>query len=1153
MAKTKAYEKFLKTKIEIAHPVSPELAKLDLGEGLFRHQEAMAKWMLSLGRGLLAASFGLGKCHGAGTKIMMSDGSEKNVEDVAVGDKLMGDDSKPRNVLSLANGEEMLYRITLKNGDSYTCNESHIFALQMSNKHNGNQMGDRLSMPLTEFIELPEYAQRNCYKHYKVAVDFEAQDVPCDPYLYGVWLGDGHQGSLEFTINNLDTEIVDYIQQFAENKGCNVSMRDGQGCKTIRIIRRLMGHALHIPEFYFIQDSSVCGEKVIDRRFLINSRESRLALLAGIIDTDGYNADKCFDVASKWRGFRDEVVFLARSLGFSAHTRSFFVDGTEYFHVTISGDTHLIPCLTRKKAGERLQIKNPLVYGFTVEPIGVGEYFGFEIDGNHQYLLGDFTVTHNTRVQCAVAKALHQHTGQKFLLVCPLGVRHQFQKQDGPVLGLDWQYCRTDAEIEAATSPYIITNYERVRDGGIIPAKHNFCGASLDEGSLLRSLGSKTSNEFHELFAEIPHRWVCTATPSPNNFREIIYYADFLGIMDKGQILTRFFQRNPDKAGDLTLNPTSEEEYWLWVASWALFLFLPSDIGFDDAGYELPELNIHWHCVDSDHSRAEGLTDNRGQSQLFVSDSSSISVTAKENHATLKDRLAETERIVLGCGSKEQLIVWCHFDEEQRGVERMLKAHGITYSSVFGSLAPEESEKRLFEWLDRKTTVLIGKPQMLGSGCNLQYNSHTAIFTSPTFRFHDEIQAIHRIYRFQQEVPVEIHFIYAESQQSMVRSMKQKWSQHNELTERMREIMKQHGLSHEALTAELTRKIGIEREERKGLLYTLALNDTVLETPLVESDSVHLIHTSVPFGNQYEYGINVEDFGHNKSNEEYHHQMDFLIPELFRILKPGRIAAIHAKDRIRYGWQTKSGVMEVEPFSDDTVAAFRKHGFMYEGRRTIVTDVVRENNSTYRLGYTEMCKDASKMGSGLPEYLLLFRKPPTDVSTAYADEPVTKEKSEYSLARWQIDAASFWASDGKHLEAYDYDAHIARLEERSAAGLLPTSFCAEPARSNNPDVWTNLNFMQCLNNRQVASKQIKHLCPLPTDLVKRVITLYSAKGELVYDPFSGLGTVPYMAVILGRRGYGVELHPDYFYDSVSYLREAEETALAPTLFEEETV
>src|SRR5688572_19641883 len=172
-----------------------------------------------------------------------------------------------------------------------------------------------------------------------------------------------------------------------------------------------------------------------------------------------------------------------------------------------------------------------------------------------------------TRIQTELARLIHQQTGQKFLLICPLGVKHQFVFEDGPVLGVDWNYCKTDGDIDNSPTPYIITNYERVRDGDITPARHNFAGVSLDEGSVLRSLGSKTYQVFIDLLKDIPYRYVATATPAPNEYKEIIHYAEFLGIMDRGQALTRWFKRDASKAGHLTIHPIHEKDFWMWVAS----------------------------------------------------------------------------------------------------------------------------------------------------------------------------------------------------------------------------------------------------------------------------------------------------------------------------------------------------------------------------------------------------------------------------------------------------------------------------------------------------------------------------------------------------------------------------------------------------------
>lgn len=769
-----------------------------------------------------------------------------------------------------------------------------------------------------------------------------------------------------------------------------------------------------------------------------------------------------------------------------------------------------------------------------------------------------------TQVESELARLLvAANPGTKFLVVAPLGVRHQFVDEDGPRLGINWQYVYDDASIEAADSPFLITNYERVRDGNITPAKHPFIGVSLDEGSVLRSLGSKTSETFRPLFKDIRYRFIATATPCPNNYKEIIYYADFLGVMDSGQALTRWFKRNPDKAGDLQIHPQYETDFWLWVATWALFLYSPADMGYDATDYELPELRVHWHCVAVDHTRAFKYVDNFGQRKLLISAAKGVSQSAREKRETLSVRVAKAKEIVEANPGTNWLL-WHTLEDERRAIEKEISES----VAVYGSLELEKREERVLGFVHGKIPMLSTKPELSGSGCNFQYHCHSNIFVGADYRFEDFIQAIHRTHRFQQKHSVDVHIIYAESEQPIADTLRQKWEQHNSLVTRMREIIQRYGLDHRLINEELKRKIGVHRVEVSGERFTAVHNDCVLEMPNIASDSVGLIHTSIPFGNHYEYSTNYEDFGHNAGNDEFFAQMDFLIPELLRVLKPGRVAAIHVKDRILYSHQTKSGIMEVDPFSDLTVTAFRKHGFLYEGRRTIVTDVVRENASTYRLGWTEMTKDATKMGCGLPEYLLLFRKAPTLKTNARADEPVAREKADYSRARWQVDAHSFWRSDGNVLvptgaeelnrylldllstrEPYDFEAHVARMERVEKTGMLPAGFFCDAPESRSSWVWDDVQMMRCLNSAQSRRQQVNHMCPLPLDIVERTIKLYSNPGDVVFDPFAGLFSVPYVAVKYGRRGLGSELNEDYFRDGLRYCREIENEVTAPTLFD----
>lgn len=753
-----------------------------------------------------------------------------------------------------------------------------------------------------------------------------------------------------------------------------------------------------------------------------------------------------------------------------------------------------------------------------------------------------------TQIQCEIARLLIERTGQPFLTVCPLGVRHQFTEEDGPRLGIDWQYVRNDAEVHACETPYLITNYERVRDGNIDPRRHNLAGVSLDEGSVLRSLGSKTSDVFLEVFADVPYRFVCTATPAPNNYREIIYYARWLGIMDHGQALTRWFKRDTSKAGNLTLHPQHEEEFWLWVASWALFVYRPSDLGYSDEGYDLPEMRVHWHEIPVDHRRAFDHYDNRGQRKLLLDPTASISEAASEKRATLSERVAMLQEIIAQ-EPDERWLLWHQLEDERRAIERAIPES----VSVYGSLKDDLKEQRVIDFSHGRIHLLATKPQLSGFGCNFQRHCNCNVFLGISYKFEEFIQAIHRTYRFQQTKPVDVHIIYAESERKVVQTLKRKWEQYDKLTEMMQEIVREYGLSHAAIKGNLKRHIGVSRRVEQGEFFTAILNDCVPEMARFDDNSIDLIHTSIPFGNHYEYTTSYNDFGHNQTDADFWDQMDFLIPDLYRVLKPGRVAAIHVKDRILYGHQTPHGFMDVAPFSDECVTAFRKYGFIYGGRRTIVTDVVRENNSTYRLGWTEMTKDASKMGSGLPEYLLLFRKPPSSPDTQRADEPIVKDKTEYSRGRWQIDAHAFWRSNGNGFvildHPYDYGAHVERLEELDKHGNLPASFFYEPPVSRSEWVWDDVQFMRGLNSDQSRHNEQNHLCPLPLDIVERTIRLYSNERDTVLDPFAGLFTVPYVAIKMERYGIGIELSDIYFEAGVRYCREAEQGRKAPTLFD----
>lgn len=940
-------------------------------------------------------------------------------------------------------------------------------------------------------------------------------------------------------------------------------------------------------------------------------------------------------------------------------------------------------------------------------------------------------------IQLETVRLVLSKTGGRALIVCPLGVRQEFAKDAVEILGWETPPCFIRRIEEAGPAGVYLTNYESVRDGKLDPRL--FAVASLDEASILRGFGgSKTFREFMRLFtgddgpkagdgvrtkgaSAIPYRFVATATPSPNDYIELLAYADFLGVMDISQAKTRFFKRDSTKADKLTLHKHKEREFWLWMASWALFVQKPSDLGFSDVGYDLPPLDVRWHEVPTDHHGAG--VERSGQHKMFRDAAIGLQDAAAEKRLSLPTRIEKlleiraedpgAHRIIwhdlerereaieaalpservghwltfkdghevglalyerhysahqyadgrerkLFCGpghktvllteNQDALFVWRKFidDSGQTGIncavfrnEGMVRSSTLireamtiawqrwpgerlyTYvdakkirstnpgacfkkagwkdvgktkgglrilevlpevkgssissvpvmRSVYGTQDLEEREEAIAAFSRGEFQELATKPVLCGSGCNFQRHCAWAVFLGIGFKFNDFIQAIHRLQRFLQTRPVRIDIIYTEAEREVRKQLERKWTQHNQMVYNMATIIKEFGLSQAAMAKTLTRKLGVERVEVTGRGYRLVNNDCVLETARLAENSLGLCLTSWPFSTQYEYSPSYNDFGHNDGNKDFFEQMDFLTPEIYRALMPGRIYAVHVKDRIVPGGMTGLGFQTVYPFHMHCIQHCIKHGFGYMGMKTVVTDVVRENNQTYRLGWTEQCKDGSKMGVGMPEYLLLFRKPPTSGEKSYADVPVVKEKSKYSLARWQVDAHGFTRSSGDRLltpeeltnlphsdifklfrqhsleAVYDFEHHVRIGEEMEQTGRLPVTFMLLQPQSWSDEVWTDITRMLTLNGAQSAAGKEMHLCPMQFDLADRVIEQFSMEGETVFDPFGGLMTVPYRAILQRRHGVGFELNPAYFTDGVAYCRAAAEEMAMPALFD----
>ena len=380
--------------------------------------------------GIVIAGAGAGKCLTLDTPVLMFDGTIKPVQHVVPGEQLMGPDSAPRRVLSTTRGTGDLYTITPVKGEPWGCNDAHILVLAVSGQRSQEMFGAEVEVTVADLLRDPRCRFRKDTKLFRVAVDFPSRPVPLDPYFVGLWLGDGNSDLSGLAISKPDVEIRDYLGGFAEEFGLQVTNRERRDgfCPVWALTSgNTKGQARQGRNYPLttLQGLGLAGNKHIPPTYKVNSREVRLQLLAGIIDSDGYLPKSSVQVVTKYRPFAEDIAFVCRSLGLAAYiapTRKTCTNtgvSGDYFSISISGDLSIIPVkIPRRKAEPRRQIKSVLRTGFTITPKGRGDYYGFTLDGDGRFLLGDFTVTHNTATMTArVRWALDQGIPERTLCV----------------------------------------------------------------------------------------------------------------------------------------------------------------------------------------------------------------------------------------------------------------------------------------------------------------------------------------------------------------------------------------------------------------------------------------------------------------------------------------------------------------------------------------------------------------------------------------------------------------------------------------------------------------------------------------------------------------------------------------------------------------
>ena len=326
------------------------------------------------------------------------------------------------------------------------------------------------------------------------------------------------------------------------------------------------------------------------------------------------------------------------------------------------------------------------------------------------------------------------HEGGQALIVLPLGVRQEFTRDARELLHIpEPVYVTCMDEVRVSDAQILMTNYERVRDGDIDPKY--FTAVSLDEAAVLRSYGSKTYQTFFPKFKGIKYKLVATATPSPNRYKELIHYAGFLDLMDTGQALTRFFKRDSTKANNLQLYPSMEREFWLWVASWGLFLSSPADLGLDATGYDLPPFEVRTHVIDDDMENLPA--DRDGQFKLLRDTATSLSEAAREKSSSISARVAKAKELIDEASPDEHFILWHDLEAERHAIKKAIPEA----VDIYGSMDYDERERRVIDFQEGRTRIFATKKSLSGCGCNFQRYCHRAIFVGIDYEFNDFIQA----------------------------------------------------------------------------------------------------------------------------------------------------------------------------------------------------------------------------------------------------------------------------------------------------------------------------------------------------------------------------------------------------------------------------
>lgn len=678
-----------------------------------------------------------------------------------------------------------------------------------------------------------------------------------------------------------------------------------------------------------------------------------------------------------------------------------------------------------------------------------------------------------TAMQLEWAEQVCRHTNGNVLILAPLAVSHQTVRE-GQKFGITCQFASTQSDVQPGIT---VTNYEKLQH--FDPS--TFDGVVLDESSILKAYTGKIRNQIIEAFAQTPFRLACSATPAPNDHMELGNHAEFIGVMTRTEMLAMFFVHDGGETSKWRLKGHAVSKFWEWVCSWAVTIRKPSDLGYEDGNFILPELRIEDCTVETPR---DAVPDDAGQMALFAMEARTLNDQRKVRKSSLNLRVQAAAD--LANSNSEQWLIWCDLNDESKALTTAIDGA----IEVSGSDSDDHKRQAAIDFQDGKIRVLVSKPSIFGFGLNFQ-RCHNVAFVGLSHSYEAFYQAIRRCWRFGQDQPVNAHIIYDVAEGRVIDNIRRKEADSIAMAERMVSIMKQSTMEQ---LKKIQRQVAPHVTEHKaGENWDLYMGDCVESIRNLDSDSIHYSIFSPPFASLYTYSNSDRDMGNSRTQQEFFDHFSFLAAELHRVMMPGRLISFHCMNLPSS--KERDGFIGIKDFRGDMLRIFQAAGFVFHSEVCIWKDPVTAMQRTKAIGllHKQIRKDSALSRQGIPDYLVTVRKlgdnpePCAGPFTEFAGEnPPTKTGDAIK------DSINIW--------------------QRYAS-----------------PVWMDINPSDTLQYRSArANEDERHICPLQLEVIRRGLQLWSNPGDLVLSPFAGIGSEGHASLQMGRRFVGFELKPSYF-------------------------